>query len=151
MTLFGIHSENYALKIGEQPQTMLARTTKHYEEQLKKMGHGYDWTRTVTTSNPDYYKWTQWLFVQLFKAGLAYQKEAEVNFCPSCKTVIADEQVIAGRCERCNSEVQKKSLKQWFFRITDYADRLLEGHNKIKWSERVVTAQKNWIGKREGL
>lgn len=111
---FGIHSENYALKIGEQPQTMLARTTKHYEEQLKKMGHGYDWTRTVTTSNPDYYKWTQWLFVQLFKAGLAYQKEAEVNFCPSCKTVIADEQVIAGRCERCNSEVQKKSLKQWF-------------------------------------
>ncbi len=147
---FGIHSENYALKIGEKPQNMLARTTKHYENQLQKMGHGYDWTKTVTTSSPDYYRWTQWLFIQLFKAGLAYQKEAEVNFCPSCKTVIADEQVISGKCERCGSVVQKKSLKQWFFRITDYADRLLEGHSKIKWSNPVVVAQKNWIGKSRG-
>ena len=147
---FGIHSENYALKIGEHPKKMLDRTTAHYEYQLKKLGHSYDWTKTVTTSDPLYYRWTQWLFVKLFKAGLAYQKEAEVNFCPSCKTVVADEQVIAGACERCGTEVQRKSLKQWFFRITDYADRLLEGHKKIKWSERVVVAQKNWIGKKEG-
>lgn len=147
---FGIHSENYALKIGEKPQSMLARTIKHYEYQLKKLGHGYDWTRTVTTSDPNYYKWTQWLFLQLFKAGLAYQKEAEVNFCPSCKTVIADEQVISGACERCGSQVERKSLRQWFFRITEYAERLLEGHKKINWSDRVIVAQKNWIGRSEG-
>ncbi|BCX15067.1 MAG: leucine--tRNA ligase [Patescibacteria group bacterium] len=147
---FGIHSENYALKIGEHPKKMLDRTTKHYEFQLKKLGHGYDWTKTVTVSEPNYYRFTQWLFLQLFKAGLAYQKEAEVNFCPSCKTVIADEQVIGGLCERCDSQVEKKSLKQWFFRITDYADRLLEGHKKIDWSERVIVAQRNWIGKKEG-
>jgi leucyl-tRNA synthetase len=146
-----MHAENYALKIGQKPAEMLARTIKRYESQLRKLGHGYDWTRTVTVSKPDYYKWTQWLFLQLFKAGLAYQKEAEVNFCPSCKTVIADEQVIAGACERCGTEVEKRSLKQWFFRITDYADRLLEGHKKIDWSKRVVTAQKNWIGKSEGM
>jgi leucyl-tRNA synthetase len=147
---FGIHSENYALKIGQTPQEMLARTTKHYEYQLKKMGHGYDWTRIVTTSDPNYYRFTQWLFVKLFKAGLAYQKEAEVNFCPSCKTVVADEQVINGACERCGTIVERKKLRQWFFRITDYADRLLEGHKKIDWSERVIVAQKNWIGKSEG-
>jgi len=147
---FGIHSENYALKIGEHPQKMLERTTKHYEYQLKKLGHGYDWTRTVTVSEPNYYRWTQWLFLKLFEAGLAYQKEAEVNFCPSCKTVVADEQVISGACERCGSQVERKSLKQWFFRITDYAERLLEGHKKIDWSERVVIAQKNWIGRSEG-
>ena len=147
---FGIHSENFALKIGEHPSKMLKRTTKHYEDQLKKLGHGYDWTKTVTVSDVDYYRWTQWLFVQLFKSGLAYQKEAEVNFCRSCKTVVADEQVIDGKCERCQSETEKRNLKQWFFRITDYADRLLEGHKQIDWSERVVTAQRNWIGKSEG-
>jgi len=147
---FGMHAENYALKIHEHPSVMLERTTKHYESQLRKLGHGYDWTRTVTVSNPDYYKWTQWIFLNLFKAGLAYLKEAEVNFCPSCKTVVADEQVIDGRCERCDSLVEKKTLKQWFFRITDYAQRLLDRHAKIDWSLRVITAQKNWIGKKEG-
>ncbi len=92
---FGIHSENYAIKIGETPQAMLARTTKHYEKQLKSLGHGYDWTRTVTTSDVDYYKWTQWLFREMFTAGLAYKRKAQVNFCPSCKTVLADEQVMS--------------------------------------------------------
>ena len=148
---FGIHSENYAIKIGEQPQKVVRRTTRHYEEQLRSMGHGYDWTRTVTTSDSNYYKWTQWLFVQMFKAGLAYKKKASVNFCPSCKTVLADEQVINGACERCQSAVGKRDLEQWFFKITDYADRLLEGLTKINWSERVVKSQKEWIGRSTGM
>ncbi|MDP3994778.1 MAG: class I tRNA ligase family protein [bacterium] len=148
---FGIHSENYAIKIGEAPQKVVQRTTKHYTGQMKSLGHGYDWTRTVTTSDSDYYRWTQWLFIQLFKAGLAYKKKALVNFCPSCKTVLADEQVINEECERCQSKVGKKELEQWFFKITKYADRLLKGLEKIDWSQRVKVAQKNWIGKSEGM
>jgi len=148
---FGIHSENFAIKIGEQPQTMLARTTKNYERQLRTLGHGYDWSRTVTTSDVDYYRWTQWLFVQIYKAGLAYRKSAKVNWCPSCKTVLADEQVIDGGCERCGTGVVKKELMQWFFRITRYADRLLANLDKIDWPEKIKTTQRNWIGRSEGM
>lgn len=148
---FGIHSENFAIKIGQTPQEMLSRTTKHYEKQLKSLGHGYDWKRTVTTSDVSYYKWTQWLFVKLFDAGLAYRKKANVNWCPSCKTVLADEQVINGQCERCDSEVVSKELEQWFFRITDYAERLLLNLEKIDWPLKIKTIQKNWIGKSEGM
>jgi len=148
---FGIHSENYAIQTGEHPKKMLSRTTKKYESQLKSLGHGYDWTKTVTTSDPDYYKWTQWLFIQLFKAGLAYREKANVNWCPSCKTVLADEQVIDELCERCETKVKLKKLEQWFFKITDYADKLLENLEKIDWSPRVSLAQKNWIGKKEGI
>lgn len=173
---FGIHSENYALKIGENPKTTVARTIPHFKSQLQQIGHGYDWEHTVTTSDPDYYRWTQWLFIKMFEAGLAYKKNATVNFCPSCKTVLADEQVMspqgAGKepkdakgniikdkalwenlkvCERCGTVVEKKDLDQWFFKITKYADRLLGGLDKIDWSERVVTAQRNWIGKSEGM
>ena len=147
---FGIHTENYALKVGERPESLLEKTTKHYEEQLRSLGHGYDWTRTVTTSDIDYYKWTQWIFIQLYKAGLAYRAKSEVNWCPSCKTVLADEQVIAGKCERCGTEVIRKDLEQWFFRIKNYADRLLNNLEKIDWSERVKIAQRNWIGRSEG-
>lgn len=170
---FGIHSENYAIKIGEDPHEVVKRTTKHYEEQMRSLGHGYDWTRTVTTSDPDYYKWTQWLFLKMWEKGLAYKKKAEVNFCPSCKTVLADEQVVtpaqAGKepknaqgevveqfpemkvCERCGTIVEKKELEQWFFKITDYADKLLEGLERIDWSSRVSLAQKNWIGRSFGM
>ncbi len=148
---FGIHSENFAIKIGEHPEEMLKRTTKNYERQLRSLGHGYDWTRTVTTSDPSYYKWTQWLFIKLYKAGLAYRKEADVNWCPSCKTVLSDEQVIDGECERCQSKVERKKLRQWFFRITDYAERLLENHKKINWTEKVKVAQREWIGKSKGV
>ena len=169
---FGIHSENYAIKIGENPHEVVKRTTKNYANQLRSLGNGYDWTRTVTTSDPDYYKWTQWLFIEMFKAGLAYRKKAEVNFCPSCKTVLADEQVMtpkqAGKepkdkdgnivlasddvkvCERCGTIVEKRDLDQWFFKITDYADRLLSGLDTIDWSTRVVMAQREWIGKKVG-
>lgn len=148
---FGMHSENFALKIGEHPKDMLARTTKNYERQVRSLGHGYDWKHTVTTSDVDYYKWTQWIFLKLFKAGLAYRQKANVNWCPNCKTVIADEQVIDEYCERCEAKVELKKLEQWFFRITDYADRLLENLEKIDWSGRVVTAQRNWIGRKEGI
>jgi leucyl-tRNA synthetase len=146
----GIHSENYAIKINEQPQEMLKKTTKHYEEQLKSIGHGYDWTKTVTTSDPDYYRWTQWLFVQLFKAGLVKRARSKVNWCPSCKTVVADEQVVDAKCERCMSLVEKKDLMQWFIRITDYAQKLLDNLAKIDWPDKIKLAQKNWIGRSEG-
>jgi leucyl-tRNA synthetase len=148
---FGIHSENYAIKVGETPQKMLDRTIAHFENQFKSIGHGYDWKRKVTTSDIDYYKWTQWIFVQMFKSGLAFRKSATVNWCPSCKTVLADEQVIGQECERCGTTVELKNLNQWFFKITDYADRLLDNLKKIDWSERVVKAQKNWIGKKDGI
>jgi leucyl-tRNA synthetase len=170
---FGIHAENYALKINEHPMTMLKRVTKHYGEQMRTLGHGYDWTRSVTTSDLNYYSWTEWLFLQIFKAGLAYRKKALVNWCPSCKTVLADEQVMtpaqAGKeaktydgkpmhtseqvlvCERCGTVVEKRELEQWFFRITDYAEKLLVNLGKIDWPEKIKIAQTNWIGKKEGI
>ncbi|MEK7526515.1 MAG: class I tRNA ligase family protein, partial [Patescibacteria group bacterium] len=168
---FGIHSENYALKIGEAPQVFVDRAIKNYERQFKQIGHGYDWDRAVATSEADYYKWTQWLFVQLFKAGLAYKKKAFVNWCPGCKTVLSDEQIVtpaqAGKfpptytsieevpegtrvCERCGNIPKRRQLSQWFFRITDYADRLLGNLDKIDWTQKVKVAQKEWIGKAKG-
>jgi len=148
---FGIHSENYAIKQGEHILDVSKRTEKHFYEQLRMIGNQYDWTRTVETYKPEYYKWTQWIFVQMFKKGLAYQAESYVNWCPSCKTVLSDEQVISGRCERCDSLVEKKLMRQWFFKITDYAERLLKNLDWINWSERTKTAQRNWIGKSEGV
>ncbi|MBP9716695.1 MAG: leucine--tRNA ligase [Candidatus Levybacteria bacterium] len=147
---FGIHSENYALKIGVNPSDQAKISEKRFYEQLRMIGNSFDWDRTVETYKPDYYKWTQWLFIQLFKAGLAEKKKAEVNWCPSCKTVLADEQVLSGLCERCNSKVEQKQLEQWFFKITKYSDCLLEGLDRIDWTEKVKIAQRNWIGKSEG-
>jgi leucyl-tRNA synthetase len=148
---FGIHSENYALKIGETPEKMLKRTIKNFRRQLQAAGLSCDWTREVNTTDPEYYKWTQWIFTKLFERGLAYQKEALVNWCPSCKTVLADEQIEAeGECERCKATVEKRKMKQWFFKITAYAERLLVGLEKMDWSEITKSAQKNWIGKSEG-
>ncbi len=147
---FGIHSENYAIKAGKHPAEQAKISEINFYRQLKSIGNGFDWTRTVETYKPEYYKWTQWLFIQLFKAGLAYRKKAPVNFCPSCKTVLSDEQVIDARCERCNSAVEKKDLEQWFFRITKYADRLLSNLTQIDWAEKVKTAQREWIGRSEG-
>ncbi|MCA9382149.1 class I tRNA ligase family protein, partial [Candidatus Dojkabacteria bacterium] len=116
---FGIHSENYAIKIGEHIKDVSERTEKHFYSQLKDIGNMFDWSRTVETYKPDYYKWTQWLFIQMYKAGLAYRKSALVNWCPSCKTVLSDEQVISGHCERCDTEVTQQEKEQWFFKITD--------------------------------
>ena len=147
---FGIHSENYALKVRKHPSKVAKITEKNFYRQLETIGNGFAWEEKLETYDPEYYRWTQWIFVQMFKNGLAYRKKSPVNWCPSCKTVLADEQVISGECERCSSKVIKKDLEQWFFKITDYAERLLVDLEKIDWSENVKIAQKNWIGKSEG-
>jgi len=147
---FGIHSENYAIKIGEHIRDVSKRTEKNFYKQLHLIGNAYDWSRTVETYKPEYYKWTQWLFLKMYEKGLAYRKKSSVNWCPSCKTVLSDEQVISGRCERCNTLTKRKEMEQWFWRITDYAERLLKNLEWIDWSEEIKVIQKNWIGKSEG-
>lgn len=147
---FGIHSENYALKLGKHPRDVAKRTEKTFYRQLEATGNSYAWDNTLETYDSDYYHWTQWIFIQLYKAGLVERKKASVNWCSSCKTTLSDEQVIAGHCERCKTEVEKRELEQWFFKITKYADKLLKNLEWINWSERTKIAQKNWIGKSEG-
>lgn len=148
---FGIHSENYALKVGKHPQEQAKISEKNFYRQLKMIGNQFSWQQKLETYDPKYYRWTQWIFIQLFKAGLAYRKKAAVNWCPSCKTVLADEQVIEERCERCSTQVNKKELEQWFFKITNYSERLLANLERIDWSQKVKIAQKNWIGKAQGI
>lgn len=147
---FGIHSENYAIRIKKHPATVAKITEKRFYEQLQSIGNGFSWNNRLETYDPDYYKWTQWIFIQLFKNGLAYRGKSKVNWCPFDKTVLADEQVIDGACERCGNKVEARELEQWFFKITAFADRLLENLEKIDWSEKVKTAQRNWIGKKQG-
>ena len=148
---FGIHSENFAIKKGIHPATLTAQTTKYFkEEQMRKLGTLFDWKRMVDTSDPNYYKWTQWIFIKMFKAGLVERKKALVNWCPSCKTVLSDEQVIDESCERCKNEVEKREMEQWFFKITKYAEKLLQGTYRINWSQKTLVAQRNWIGRSEG-
>lgn len=147
---FGIHSENYAMKIKAHPMRLAKKTEKRFYDQLSLMGNGFAWKERLETYDPDYYKWTQWIFIQLYKNGLAYRKKALVNWCPSCLTVLSDEQVISGECERCGMAVVKKDLEQWFFRITKYAERMLQNLDTMDWSENIKTAQRNWIGKSDG-
>jgi leucyl-tRNA synthetase len=147
---FGIHSENYALKIGVHPADLIPRNIANFRRQFERMGGMFDWRHGLSTTDPDYYKWTQWIFLQLFKAGKAYKKKAPVNWCPNDKTVLANEQVENGRCERCGAVVEQRFLEQWFFRITDYAGRLLDNLKDLDWSETTLTAQRNWIGRSEG-
>ena len=147
---FGLPAENYALKTGIHPSISTEKNIFIMERQLKEMGTTVNWDCEIATCRPDYYKWTQWLFLQLYKHGLAYQKYAPVNWCNSCNTVLANEQVIDGKCERCSTEVIKKNMTQWFFKITDYCEELLDGLNKIDWPEKTKLAQKNWIGKSVG-
>lgn len=147
---FGLPAENYAIKTGIHPHDSTMKNIETMEQQLKEIGAMFDWDYEVVTCAPDYYKWTQWIFLQLFKAGLAYRKAAPVNWCPSCQTVLANEQVIDNHCERCESEVTKKNLTQWFFKITAYAEELLEKLNELDWPERTKKIQVNWIGKSEG-
>ena len=147
---FGIHSENFAIKQGIHPRILIKQNINNFRKQLKRMGGLFAWDNEIDTTTPEYYKWTQWLFLQLYKEKLAYRAKAPVDWCPSCKTVLANEQVIHGRCERCDTEVIQKEMEQWFFRITKYADKLLKNLDSIDWSERTKLAQKNWIGKSEG-
>ena len=147
---FGIHSENFALKEGKHPMDLIPRNIANFRRQVERAGLMVDWRYTLSTTEPDYYKWTQWVFLQLFKRGLAYKKQAAVNWCPGCKTVLSNEQVVGGLCERSNDPVEQRLLEQWFFRISDYAERLLGNLDKIDWSETTKTAQRNWIGRSEG-
>ena len=148
---FGLPAENAAMKHGADPAKWTDENIAYMTKQLKMLGLSYDWQREVTTCKPDYYKWTQWLFIQLYKKGLAYKKEAAVNWCDKCGTVLANEQVIDGKCWRCDSVVEKKYLSQWFFKITDYAERLLQDLDKLPgWGDNVKTMQANWIGKSQG-
>lgn len=148
---FGLPAENAAIKNNVEPSEWTENNTKEMEEQLDKLGFSYDWDREVSTCRPDYYRWMQWIFIQFYKKGLAYKKENPVNWCPSCKTVLANEQVVNGECERCKSTVGKKNLSQWYLKITDYADELLKDLDKLEdWPDKVKTMQKNWIGKSIG-
>ena len=147
---FGIHSENYALQRGINPAELIPQNIDAFRRQLRQFGGMYDWRHELSTTDPAYYKWTQWIFVQLFKAGLAYKKRAAVNWCPKDKTVLANEQVIDGRCERCGTAVEQRFLDQWFFRITDFAERLLANLDTIDWSSSTKLLQRNWIGRSEG-
>jgi leucyl-tRNA synthetase len=148
---FGIHSENFALKQNIHPMTLIPDNITRFREQMKRLGTRIAWRHEVSTTDPKYYRWTQWLFLQLFKNGLAEKRTAPVNWCPSCKTVLADEQVIAGKCERCGTAIAHRDLAQWFLKITNYTERLLKNLDWIDWSEVVKTAQRNWIGRSEGL
>ncbi|MBQ7948668.1 MAG: leucine--tRNA ligase [Clostridia bacterium] len=147
---FGLPAENYAIKTGIHPKDSTEKNIETMEQQLRNMGAMFDWTAEIKTCEEDYYKWTQWLFLQLYKKGLAYRKNALINWCPSCETVLANEQVIDGKCERCSSVVLRKDMTQWFLKITDYAEELLSDLDGLDWPEKTKLMQKNWIGKSTG-
>lgn len=147
---FGLPVENYAIKIGKKPREAHDEAKENFIKQLKRLGYSYDWTKEISTADPEYYKWTQWIFNQLYKHDLAYQKESPQWWCETDQTVLANEQVEGGKCWRCGNPVAKKNLKQWFFRITAYADEMLEATDDLNWTEMVKTMQKNWIGRSQG-
>ena len=147
---FGLPAENFAIKTGVHPAISTKKNTERFIGQLKQVGMSYDWSKELNTSDPAYYKWTQWMFELLYKRGLAYRKEGMVNWCPSCQTVLANEQVVSGRCDRCGHVVEQRSLRQWYFRITDYTERLINDLDGLDWPEKIKAMQRNWIGRSEG-
>lgn len=147
---FGLPAENYAIKQGVHPRISTEENIKVFKRQLKQTGCLYNWDKEIDTTDPHYYKWTQWIFVQMFKAGLAYETDFPINWCPSCMTGLANEEVVHGACERCGTTVTKKNVRQWMLKITDYAEKLLDGLDKLNWSDKVKAMQRNWIGKSEG-
>ena len=147
---FGLPTENYAIKNKVHPKIVTANNVAHFKDQLHSLGYSFDWDREINTTDPKYYKWTQWIFLKLFKAGLAYKKEMPINWCTSCKVGLANEEVVNGRCERCGSEVVRKVKSEWMLKITEYADKLIEGLNDVDYIERVKVSQRNWIGKSTG-
>lgn len=148
---FGLPAENYAIKTGTPPAESTAKNVKTMITQLKRIGCMYDWEKTLSTTDPEYYRWTQWLFLEMYKNGLAYKKEAAVNYCPKDQTVLANEQAQDGTCERCGTPVERKFLTQWFWKITDYSQKLLDNLEKLDWPEKTKIMQKNWIGRKEGI
>lgn len=147
---FGLPTENYAIKTGRKPQDITKENTDTFRRQLKSLGIGFDWSREVNTTDPNYYKWTQWMFLEFFKAGLAYKKEIPINWCLSCKIGLANEEVVNGACERCGGQIEKRNKEQWMLAITKYADRLIEDLDSVNYLEKIKTQQVNWIGKSEG-
>ncbi len=147
---FGLPAENYAIQTGTHPEVTTMANVDHFRTQIKALGFSYDWDREVSTCTPDYYKWTQWIFLQLFKRGLAYESEMPINWCPSCKTGLANEEVKDGECDRCHTKVTRKRIRQWVLKITAYADRLLSGLENVDWPEPIKLMQRNWIGRSEG-
>lgn len=147
---FGLPAENYAIATGIHPRITTHKNIENFKRQIKSIGLAYDWNREIDTTDPNYYKWTQWIFIQLFKKGLAYESTVPINWCPSCKTGLANEEVFNGKCERCGHQIERKALRQWILKITDYAEKLLEGLNELDWPESTLTMQKNWIGKSNG-
>lgn len=147
---FGLPAENYALKTGTHPKITTEKNIDRFRSQIKSLGFCYDWSREVSTHTPDYYRWTQWIFLQLYKKGLAYEAEAPINWCSSCMTGLANEEVINGTCDRCGHLVRKKNIRQWILRITDYAEKLLESLDSLDWPDKIKTMQRNWIGRSTG-
>ncbi|HWQ58055.1 MAG TPA: class I tRNA ligase family protein, partial [Clostridia bacterium] len=147
---FGLPTENYAIKTGIHPSVVTAENIQRFRAQLKRLGYSFDWSREVNTSDPDYYKWTQWIFLKLYENGLAYKAEIPINFCTSCKVGLANEEVVEGRCERCGGEVVQMVRSQWMLKITAYAQRLIDDLDTVDYIERVKIQQKNWIGRSEG-
>ena len=147
---FGLPAENYAIKTGRHPREVTDENIKVFKKQIQSLGFSYDWDREVDTTDPDYYRWTQWIFLQLYKKGLAYESELPINWCPGCKTGLANEEVVNGKCDRCGTETTKKLLRQWVLKITEYADRLLEDLEEVDWPEPIKIMQRNWIGKSYG-
>ena len=148
---FGLPTENYAIKTGIHPKVVTKKNTDNFRRQMKKMAFSFDWSREIDTTDPAYYKWTQWIFLQLFKHGLAYKKKMPINWCPSCRIGLANEEVVNGKCERCGSPVEQKELDQWLLRITAYADRLTDELDLIDFPESVKAAQRNWIGRKHWI
>ena len=147
---FGLPTENSAIKFKVHPEDLTKKNIDHFREQMKMMGFSYDWSREINTTDPKYYKWTQWIFLQLLKMGLAYEDTVPINWCPSCKTGLANEEVVDGKCERCGAAVEQKPMRQWMLRITKYADRLLQGLDGLEWPDFIIDIQKNWIGRSKG-
>lgn len=147
---FGLPAENYAISTGIHPEITTKKNIENFKRQIKSLGFSYDWEREINTTDPNYYKWTQWIFLQLYKHGLAYQDYVAINWCPNCKTGLANEEVFGGKCERCGTPIEKKHLRQWLLKITAYAERLLEDLKELDWPQSTIEMQKNWIGKSEG-
>ncbi len=147
---FGLPAENYAIKTGTHPEVTTKKNIENFTRQLKFLGFSFDWDREIATSNVDYYRWTQWIFVKLYNQGLAYEDEIEVNWCPALKTVLANEEIVDGKSEVGGHPVEKKKMKQWMLKITEYAEKLLDGLDDLDWPENIKEMQRNWIGKSEG-
>ena len=147
---FGLPTENYAIKNHIHPKIVTKSNVHHFKDQLQSLGYSFDWDREINTTDPEYYHWTQWIFLKLFKAGLAYKKEMPINWCTSCKVGLANEEVVNGVCERCGSPVVRKVKSEWMLKITEYADKLIDGLDGVDYIERVKTSQKNWIGRSHG-